>query len=207
MLQDGVRDPALEFNLATLYHQQKLWGNALAHYYSALLYHPYNTIVLSRISAARQHLQGQHQPSILRFQAASLPAQRALIIALTALALLTFGAHLALRQRARAVTALRSPSQALRFSAYGVTACFALCSVIFVLQELEVSKQRGLVVGSKVSLHRGPDRDTEIFAKVFEGQMVTLGSRAASFRRVTTDLGEEGWVDSSAIVSIKGLDH
>ncbi|MFI5309436.1 MAG: hypothetical protein ACHQ53_18920 [Polyangiales bacterium] len=209
LLEAGVTDPDVCFNLATTEARRGQLGKAVLYFERALLFNPSDEVAQHELAQARSALgrkraerEGeatvQARPPLTEALVRPLPIDLLACVVLALDGLVC--ALLLLRRRARGETlrlglAISLPLLGLLLGLAG----FAL----FVKTDSLGDGRAAIVLREGSELREGPADSAQTRAKAHEGQSGRLTRREGSFVRVQLQGGEAGWMKSTDIAAIR----
>lgn len=200
LVQAGVDDPDVSFNLASAYGAAGRYGQAIRHFEHALSLAPRDAAARTGLAAARDAL-GRRQaletgeavvanrpPLIEALFSPFTASALAIVLLLSAALASTFGFGL-----------LYARSEATRLAS-GIGAALGSALLLFTSLGLYVKTYAGedgvraIVVSERAPLRDGPDERARLAAEVPEGTQVHILAREASYVHVRAGKGREGYM-------------
>jgi tetratricopeptide (TPR) repeat protein len=209
LLDAGVRDPDVYFNLATAHARQGHFGSALLDFERELWLEPGDDMAEQELSAVRSLLgrrraeregQATMQARPPLFEALVRPLSADLLAGLLlALDALLFGLLLARTRVKREAVRL---GLAISLPLLGL---LLLAAASGLLVKLEAFKEgsAAIVVRDGAELREGPDPHAQVRAAAHEGQAARLLRREEGFAHVQLEGGERGWMNVKDIGAIR----
>lgn len=199
LLELGIDDPDVTYNLATAHARRGAYGQAIRYYERTLRLAPGHEDALHNVRIVRDEL-GRRQ--LQRRGQASVEARPPLVeslvesVSVGALALAfvvlesLFFLVLLVRRNARGETtrlalAVAAPIVALLAVASGAG---------YVVKDRAASRSEAIVVTDQTELREGPDARAASRGNIVEGARVTVLGDEGTFARVRAEDGREGWV-------------
>jgi tetratricopeptide (TPR) repeat protein len=209
LIDAGVRDPDVYFNLATAHARLGHLGSALLGFERALWLRPGDELAEQELSAVRSLLgrrraeregQATVQARPPLFEALVRPLSADLLAGLLlALDALLFGLLLARTWVKREALKL---GLAISLPLLGLV---LLASAAGMLVKLEAFKDgaAAIVVRDGAELREGPDPHAQVRAAAHEGQAARLLRREEGFAHVQLDGGDRGWMNTKDLGAIR----
>ncbi|MCP4641049.1 MAG: tetratricopeptide repeat protein [bacterium] len=203
LVEEGVEDPALFYNLGNAYYRMDRLGPAIANYERVLRLSPgfesaEHNLVQCYMKTSRRlerPLPPDWEQSLLFWH---YHLSRGTTLAAAILCWLACWGVLAIRQFTWRRAA--GPPRYLRRAALAL----ALASVAFSGSAWVKAQPATLAVASDVTVpvHFGRDEGETVRFELFEGDRVTADSRSGDWVRVTTATGDRGWARASAFTFV-----
>ena len=205
LLDAGVDDPDVTFNLACAHASTGAWGRAIWQFERTLLLRPGDEDAARGLEKARGALGRRQARDRGEAMVETRPPFRQAVVRrfsvemlawlLASLNALFFGA-LILRRFTRAETARLF--LAIAAPLLGLLVAVAALGLAFKIDAFEEG-EAAIVLDEDVALHEGPDERTPLRVSGSEGTRARLLGREGTFARVRLATGAEGWANAASI--------
>lgn len=207
LLELGIEDPDVSYNLATAHARRGAYGQAIRYYERTLRLSPGHPDALHNVRIVRDEL-GRRQ--LQRRGQASVEARPPLVeslvqgVSVTALAVafVALESLFFLLLLARRNTRAETPRLALAVAAPIVLLLTLASGAGLVVKDRATSRAEAIVVTDQTELREGPDARAASRGAVLEGARVTVLGDEGTFARVRAEDGREGWVNRGDVGEI-----
>lgn len=197
VLMAGFRSGGLEYNLGNAYFKSGDLGRSILHWERASVLAPGDPDIRANLDLARQLTVDAVEPlprfwllAVLAWWVGLLP--RAALVAVVAIAWLSFTSGAAMRVLARGEWARRVGSW---LAAGGGVAVLILGTNLFVRESRLWEPERAVILAEAAAVRSAPAQDDDlVIFEVHEGTRLRIDRRTGDWAEVVLDDGKVGWV-------------
>lgn len=222
LVDAGVVDGDLFYNLGNAYYKNDDLGNAVLFYARALRVQPRNEDAHDNLALVRAQLRDKQfvrsQNRLLRgviWLHNNLNTREMLVLASVSYLLLCLLTIVYIFRRSRAVTvayrriSMFSPGRLIGLSvgqdllvAIAIAALLVVTSGISSAKKLAQTRSEAVVLAEEIGVFSGPTGDSILQFKIHEGTLVNVRVRRDEWVRIELPGGMSGWVLSSAVETV-----
>lgn len=202
LIERGVKNPYLYYNLGNTYYKLGQIGYAILYYEKAISLKPFDRDARENLEYVRRSLKERIIPvyneSLFKFMRISYSYIKPILLILLELFFFT-GFILFM------LLSLFIPYSRNKFKRY--IALFAVLFVIFGIlafahRTYEKNHPKGIVVEREIEVLTAPIAESEIIFPLYEGTKAKLLESRGEWIRITLDDGREGWTPSQSVIFI-----
>ena len=203
ILQYGLHDPRVHYNLGNAYFKMRRLGSAILHYERALRLDPSDGDVRENLIFARGQIRDRipepEMPYPIRaFTTVLGRSSLALVTVIFLIFYLATGALVGALGVYRSLATRR----VLGYVTVSLGLCAALSGAALYYKVMRMTAEEAIVVEDRIDVRSGPARDNTVLFSVHEGTRVEIRNRLDGWIQVSLPNALSGWVPDSGIEQV-----